>query len=146
MKKLRMREIISSSHGQALLEFVLILPILMLILMGILQIGSLRESQIILDMAARQGMRVAAAGGDAKAAVESFLDGHPSIDGDRLKVDVSDRYLWTEIAITYEPEAARPFLSGNSETVKLETKCSTVRYRQLYDILPGFWRLFGRKR
>lgn len=46
--------------GQALVEFTLILPILILIVLGIIEFGWLLNAQITLNSAAREGARVGA--------------------------------------------------------------------------------------
>jgi Flp pilus assembly protein TadG len=47
--------------GQSVLEFALVLPVLLLILMGIVQFGAVFNSLITLNAAAREGARLMAA-------------------------------------------------------------------------------------
>jgi Flp pilus assembly protein TadG len=51
---------IRDNRGQSLVEFALVLPLLILILMGIIELGRLWETANILTSAAREGARVAA--------------------------------------------------------------------------------------
>ncbi len=51
---------ISSRKGQAIIEFALVAPILILLLMGIFEFGRLWMTMNILTGAAREGVRVAA--------------------------------------------------------------------------------------
>ncbi len=47
--------------GQSVLEFALVLPVLLLILLGIIQFGAVFNSLITLNAAAREGARLMAA-------------------------------------------------------------------------------------
>lgn len=49
-----------NENGQALVEFTLILPILILLILGIIEFGWLLNAQITLNSAAREGARVGA--------------------------------------------------------------------------------------
>ena len=59
MKKYFMKKF-KYSQGQTAVEFALVLPLLLLILMGIIEFGRLWETTNILTSAAREGARVAA--------------------------------------------------------------------------------------
>ncbi len=50
-----------SEAGQSLVEFALVLPVLLLILLGIIQFGAVFNSLITLNAAAREGARLMAA-------------------------------------------------------------------------------------
>lgn len=52
----------NNENGQTLVEFALILPILLLLVMGIIQFGIIFSAQIGITNAAREGARVAAVG------------------------------------------------------------------------------------
>ena len=54
-RKLRL---FKSEKGQSLVEFALVLPVLMMILLGIIEFGWLFNAQITLTSAAREGARV----------------------------------------------------------------------------------------
>ena len=58
MKKIR--SIIKEESGQSIVEFALVLPVLMLIVVGIVEFGWLFNGKITLTSAAREGARVAA--------------------------------------------------------------------------------------
>jgi Flp pilus assembly protein TadG len=51
----------SCEAGQSLVEFALVLPVLLLILLGIIQFGAVFNSLITLNAAAREGARLMAA-------------------------------------------------------------------------------------
>jgi len=50
----------SSQKGQSLVEFVLVLPVFIILLFGIMEFGRLWETTNVLTSAAREGARVAA--------------------------------------------------------------------------------------
>lgn len=54
----------ANEKGQSLVEFALLLPILLLLLLGIIQFGIIFNGQITVTSAAREGARLAAVGAD----------------------------------------------------------------------------------
>lgn len=55
-------KVLRNKRGQALVEFALILPLLMLILLGIVEFALILSNQLILENAAREGSRYAVLG------------------------------------------------------------------------------------
>lgn len=53
------RNFIKNNRGQGLVEFALILPILLILILGIMQFGFIFNGQITLNSAARDGARLA---------------------------------------------------------------------------------------
>jgi Flp pilus assembly protein TadG len=49
-----------SAHGQSILEFAILLPLLMLIVVGILDLGRLSSAYVVITNAAREGARYGA--------------------------------------------------------------------------------------
>ncbi|MEJ2013977.1 MAG: TadE/TadG family type IV pilus assembly protein, partial [Anaerolineales bacterium] len=76
----------SSLESQAVVEFAIILPILLILLLGLVNVGLLVNAQVILTQAAWEGARVGAtldqAGGEGDAeilsAIESAAQGLPA--------------------------------------------------------------------
>ena len=68
------REVLKKKRGQAMVEFALVLPIFILLLMGIMEFGLLFHQYLVVTSASREGARAAAVGGtDAEImAVTSF--------------------------------------------------------------------------
>jgi len=60
MKKNKILNFLKRTTGQSIVEFALVLPVLLLILMGIVEFGRLLETTNVLTSAAREGVRVAA--------------------------------------------------------------------------------------
>jgi Flp pilus assembly protein TadG len=72
-----LRRLIRSERGAELLEFALVLPILLLVLAGILDMGFLFKDYEVVTNAAREGARMASLPGwaesDVRARVNSYL-------------------------------------------------------------------------
>ena len=64
-----------SDRGAVMVEFALIVPILLVLLVGIIEFGRAYNTQISLQGAAREGARALALGEDASAAVASSSGG-----------------------------------------------------------------------
>lgn len=96
---------IIAEPGQALVELAITLPTLLLVLVGLISIGLLLNSQIILTQAAWEGARAGAtisdpAAGDAQvtAAVRSALSG---LNADEVQIDIDPRQ--------HQPPRNQPF-------------------------------------
>ena len=79
----RIKKLNKDEKGQSMVEFALILPILLLIILGTIQFGIIFSSQIAVTNAAREGARVAAVGGSDSlilTRVQNSLGGHIFID------------------------------------------------------------------
>lgn len=90
---------LKNEEGQALVEFALVIPLFMMLLLGILQFGIIFNNYITLTDAARAGSRVAAVSRlDAcptcvtKSAVEDAVSG---LDKSKLEVEVAAGAGWT---------------------------------------------------
>jgi Flp pilus assembly protein TadG len=87
---------LKNERGQALVEFALVIPIFLMLLLGILQFGIIFNNYITLTDAARAGSRVAAVSRNdscpeckAKAAVQDAANG---LDMAELQVDVDSSW------------------------------------------------------
>ncbi|TYP53769.1 TadE/TadG family type IV pilus assembly protein [Thermosediminibacter litoriperuensis] len=59
---MRLKKFFRNQRGQAVVEFALVLPVLVLILFGILEFGRIFHSYIVITNAAREGARLGAVG------------------------------------------------------------------------------------
>lgn len=64
-------------HGQSLVEFALVMPILILILFGILEFGRIFFSYIVITNAAREGARAGAVGKPDTEVITTVFDAAP---------------------------------------------------------------------
>ncbi len=64
---------LKDNRGVALIEFALVLPILLLLVLGIIEFGWIYNGYITITGAAREGARVAAIDGDYEVAVNNHI-------------------------------------------------------------------------
>ncbi len=108
---------LSDRKGQAAVELALILPVLVLLLLGMLQVGIVLEDYLQLQQAVEQGARAASLGA-ADAAIQQTVDGAaPSLIPSALTVTVtpvaSDRQSGTDVTVqgSYSISISIPLLS-----------------------------------
>lgn len=79
----RLFKLIINEKGQSMVEFALVLPILVLLVMGIIQFGIIFSAQIALTNAAREGARAASVGTsemNVKSRVINAIEGHSTLN------------------------------------------------------------------
>lgn len=76
-------------RGSAAVEFALLLPILLLLLLALVQVGVLARDSLLLTQASRAGAREAAVQPSADAVDEAVRAAAVGLDPDRLRVDVA---------------------------------------------------------
>ena len=74
-----------SSRGQATVELVLALPVVVLALLLVIQVGLIARAQVLVVDAAREGARAAAVDGPAAAAPAAART--PGLRAERIRVD-----------------------------------------------------------
>lgn len=115
MKRLR------NQKGQALVEFAVVLPVLLLLVMGIAQFGMLLSSYLTLENAAREAARAGIIGSTDTEIEEVITTSSPNLEKEKLTIDITPS------------EGSRT--SGESLTVNLTYK---------YDLtVPVISSLFG---
>lgn len=76
-----------TEQGQSTVEFALVLPLVLLLLLGLLQVGVMLKDQMLVTSAAREGAREAAVSADAGRATASANRAAPGL---RLRVVVRE--------------------------------------------------------
>lgn len=92
----------NNENGQTLVEFALILPILLLLVMGIIQFGMILSGQIAVTNAAREGARVAAVGKDndeVLARVKNSIAGHSFVNSGSISVSVTGNTVGEQVKV-----------------------------------------------
>jgi Flp pilus assembly protein TadG len=88
----------SSDSGQAIVEFALILPVLLLIVLGIIQFGRLYSNDETITNATRAGARVAAVSRTASdpvgATIQAVKNAAPNLDPSQVTVTVTPAPPW----------------------------------------------------
>lgn len=83
------RAVLKRRRGQAIVEFALVLPIFILILVGIMEFGLVFHQYLVVTSASREGARVAALGGTDADVVTMVNNATASINRGLLTVNVS---------------------------------------------------------
>lgn len=115
----------SSERGAAAVEFALILPVLLIMLLGIIEFGRAYSTQITLTQAAREGVRVMAIKDDAVLAETSTIQAAAALDPALMTIRIESR----------DPSTSGP---------TTEDKCSpghqvSVRITYALSTLTGFF-------
>ena len=80
---------LSDDRGSATVEFFLVVPLLIVVLVAGIQVISVARTRIELLGAVREGARVAATTPDPARAVEAVRDALPPYQRDRVRISVS---------------------------------------------------------
>ncbi|MFS0689339.1 TadE family protein [Sporosarcina sp. 179-K 8C2 HS] len=118
-----------SQRGQALVETALILPILLILLFGLTDLGRVFHAYLTLDHAGREAARVAAVGADDGKINEKIELATSSLNQDKLKKDIdpkpkANRTSGKDVTITlkYSIDLLTPFISYMTGPIELENK------------------------
>ena len=76
-------------RGSSAVEFALLLPILLLVLLALVQVGVLARDSLVLTQASRAGAREAAVQLSTDAVEQAVRDAAPGLAADRLSVNVA---------------------------------------------------------
>ena len=115
-------------RGSAAVEFALLLPILLLVLLALVQVGVLARDQLVLTQASRAGAREAAVDGSVEAVDEAVRSAATGLDAGRVAIDVAwsgERGDPVTVSLVYEVPVASP-LAGwlLPETVTLRSSAT----------------------
>lgn len=91
----------AGSQGQATVEFALLLPVAVVALLVIAQIGLVVRTRVMLTHAAREGARVAAVGGSDAEVTAAVIDSG-SLDPAQLTVGVTRDASVVTVLLIYE--------------------------------------------
>lgn len=109
---LKMTAYIKNNRGQALVEFALILPVLMLLIVGVMEFGLIINQYMVVTQAAREGARSAALGGSNATVTTTVKTAASQIDT-------------SQIIVTISPSTTRVRGSGVTVTVQKPIKTIT---------------------
>ncbi len=87
--KKKLRILTCRSEGQASLEFILVIPFLVLIILTVSHFGLLVYQKNILEQAAREGVRVVATTNSNQEALTCIRKVCSSLDQDKLDIEIS---------------------------------------------------------
>jgi uncharacterized protein (UPF0333 family) len=102
--------------GQALVEMAFVLPIMLLVLMGIFEFGSIFNTYLILTNASREGARVASVGGSDADVINSIHNATNILDPTKLIITIDptegnrSRGLPISVTATYNLNIISPII------------------------------------
>ena len=85
----RRRDASSGELGSAVVEFALVLPLVLVVVLGLVQVGLVVRDRLLLEAAARAGARAAAHQPDPDAAKSAALAAAPGLDPALANVETS---------------------------------------------------------
>jgi len=106
---LLIRKMINNNRGQALVEFALVLPVLMLLIIGMMEFGLIIHQYMVVTEAAREGARSAAVGNSNTTIISVTKTAASQIDISELTVAISPadtRVRGNSVTVTVEKPVA----------------------------------------
>ncbi len=101
----RLFKLRKNEKGQTLVEFALVLPVLLLLVLGLIQFGIIFSAQIAITNAAREGVRVAAVGAkkdEIVIRINNSIGGHiflPTLTDGNIDITPDDPIVGDEIIV-----------------------------------------------
>ncbi len=121
--------LIKNQEGQSLVEFALVIPLLLIILMGIIEFGLMFNSFIVITNGSREGARLASLGGTDTEIVERVELVTRSIDITNITVTISPNYSsrsngeMVTVLVEYDYQMISPIISNLlSPLINLESE------------------------
>ena len=121
---------LKNQKGQALVEFAIVLPLILLIVLGIVQFGMLLNSYLSLTNAAREGARTGVIGGNNYDIIETIINTSPTLNPSKMTIVPSPAEGYRvsggtlTVSIDYNYEFTVPIISSlfnNNIVLKTQT-------------------------
>jgi Flp pilus assembly protein TadG len=121
-----------NDKGQALVEFSISLPVLLLLVAGILEFSRLGGTLLMVNYGAREGARAAALGANDSAIIEQIKQSTLLLDDSKLVVDIDpevERTSSQDVSVTvqYPVDINIPIINKITGTPKWVTGSLTMR-------------------
>jgi Flp pilus assembly protein TadG len=126
-----MMKVLKNQKGQALVEFAVILPLLLLIIMGIIEFGLMLNSYLTVRNVSREGARAGIVGSTNTEIENTIISTSPNLEEDNLDIDIVplnqvDRKSGgtLTVQVTYKYKLIVPIISsllGNEIDLKAQT-------------------------
>ncbi|NLT20992.1 MAG: pilus assembly protein [Syntrophomonadaceae bacterium] len=121
---------IGKQEGQAMVEMAMVLPILLLLFMGIFEVGRIMGAYMIISDLARDGVRHGVVGYSDQQIVELINNQRIWLDADRMDIDINAitgerrRGEPLEVTVRYSLPLVAPFISAIiPNPFPLESRC-----------------------
>lgn len=124
---------LKNEKGQALVEFAIVLPVLLMLVMGIVQFGMMQNSYLAIENASREGARAGIVG-STDAEIESLIiASSPSLDPAYLTVYLTPSEAnrrsgdTLTVTVTYNYKFTIPIISSIFNDGKMLTGQTSMR-------------------
>lgn len=123
------KSFIKKEKGQSMVEFALVIPVLLLIVIGIIEFGFMFSSYLTLTNASREAVRFISLGGDDVSAILRANNVAVNTDPNRMEINISptssnrSRGDSVTVEIIYAYDFLTPFmdaLMGNNFNLRVE--------------------------
>jgi len=126
------RRFLKETKGQALVEFSVSLPVLLLLIAGILEFSRLGGTLLMVNYGAREGARLAALGADDSAIIEQIKQSTLLLDDSKLVVDIDPEVQRTSsqnvsVTVQYPVDINIPIINKITGTPKWVAGSLTMR-------------------
>jgi Flp pilus assembly protein TadG len=104
----------SPDRGSATVEFALVLPLVLVVVLGLVQVGLVVRDRLLVEAAARAGARAAAVQDDPAAIEDAALAAAPGLEAARARVDVAragSRGDAVTVHVVYDEPFRVPFVA-----------------------------------
>jgi len=107
-----------NKRGQSMVEFVLVLPVFLILLLGMIEFGLIFNAYITINNAAREGARVGSVGGTDGEIEAMVNDVGSNLELANLSVAIQpgqgirSRGDALEVVVTYQYDMITPFISN----------------------------------
>lgn len=118
---------IGNTKGQAMVEFALILPVILLLVLGVVEFGRFYNAWLMVTHASREGARTASLGGTGTEIESAVTAVMASYDASRLTVTVNPSSGRTRgdrvtVTVTYAIDPLTPMIGAiTGGTLQLES-------------------------
>jgi Flp pilus assembly protein TadG len=102
----------SNERGQALVEFTLVVPLLVLLLFGIVEAGRIGNAYLTVTHAARHGARYGAVGADNGQITARVADSAAALNPSSIQTNISRTGDDIRVTVAYPIHLITPVISG----------------------------------
>ena len=129
-KDSKIKGLFKTNRGQALVEFAIILPLLLLLIFGVIEFGRIFGAELTVNNSAREGARLGAIGATDSLIVTRVLNSAGILDSAKVAVTITPvegsrvRGGEIEVYVSYPVTVFAPFISAiTGETVTVDSSC-----------------------
>lgn len=110
-------KVLKNEKGQSLVEFAIIVPVIVMMIMGIIEFGLMFNSYLTINNSSREGARYAAVGGTDAEIVDKIISTAPNLDSTHISISIipdensRSRGDTVTVYVTYDYQVFIPLMS-----------------------------------